>query len=103
MCSEARSISLLSRKHYISVKFRKSKLRERNKELSFLIEMSDFLSSSVNLKEFLVSAFSKVMEHFDLDAGRIYLMDEDGRHLSLAACQRTRHSTSSLSVTTVSE
>ncbi len=76
-----------SRRNYISVKFRESGLRERNKELSFLIEMSDFLSSSVNLKELLASAVSKVLEHFDLDAGRIYLINEDGRHLLLAACQ----------------
>jgi nitrate/nitrite-specific signal transduction histidine kinase len=64
---------MLSRRDYISVEFRRSELRERNKELSFLIEMSDFLSSSVNLKELSASALSKVLEHFDLDAGRIYL------------------------------
>ena len=70
---------------YISVKFSESKLRERNKELSFLLEMSNFLTSSISLKDLLSGALSKVLEYFDLDAGRIYLMDEDGRHLSLAA------------------
>ena len=78
---------MASRRDYISVKFRESKLRERNKELSFLIEMSDFLSSSLNLKELLASALSKVLEYFDLDAGRIYMMDDAGQYLSLAAHQ----------------
>jgi K+-sensing histidine kinase KdpD len=76
-----------SRRDYISVKFRESKLRERNKELSFLIEMSDFLSSSLNLKELLESALSKVLEYFDVDAGRIYILDDAGQYLSLAAHQ----------------
>ncbi len=76
-----------SRRDYISVKFRESKLRERNKDLSFLIEMSDFLSSSLNLKELLARALSKVLEYFELDAGRIYMMDDTGQYLSLAAHQ----------------
>jgi K+-sensing histidine kinase KdpD len=76
-----------NRRDYISVKFRESKLRERNKELSFLIEMSDFLSSSLNLKELLARALSKVLEYFDLDAGRIYILDDAGQYLSLAAHQ----------------
>ncbi len=76
-----------SRRDYISVKFRELKLKERNKELSFLIEMSDFLSSSQNLKELLGRALSKVLEYFDLDAGRIYMMDDAGQYLSLAAHQ----------------
>lgn len=76
-----------SRRDYISVKFRESKLRERNKELSFLIEMGDFLSSSQNLKVLLARALSKVLEYFDLDAGRIYMMDDTDQYLSLAAHQ----------------
>lgn len=76
-----------SRRDYISVKFRESELRERNKDLSFLIEMSDFLSSSLNPKELLASALSRVLEYFDLDAGRIYLIDDGGQYLSLAAYQ----------------
>jgi len=74
-------------KKYISVRFSKSELKERNKELSILLEMSDLTSNSINLKDLLAFALSKVLEYFDLEAGRIYLMDEEEQYLHLAAHQ----------------
>ena len=76
---------MLFDKEYISVKFSRSKLNQRNRELSVLLEMSNFLASRIDQKSLLNGALSKVLEYFDLEAGRIYLMDEGGRYLYLAA------------------
>jgi K+-sensing histidine kinase KdpD len=74
----------INRKH-ISIQFNESMLRKRNKELSVLLDMSNFLSSSMNLQELLDGAIVKVLEHFDLDASRLYLLDDSGQFLTLAA------------------
>lgn len=74
-------------KKYISVRFSESELKERNRELSILLEMSDLTSTAINLKDLLAVALSKVLEYFDLEAGRIYLMDEEEQYLHLAAHQ----------------
>ena len=55
---------------YISVKFSESKLKERNKELSFFLHISNILSASLNLQETLDIGITKVLEHFDYDAGK---------------------------------
>ena len=78
---------MLFDKKYISVKFSRSKLKERNRELSVLLEMSNFLASLEDLKSLVNGALSKVAEYFDLEAGRIYLMDDGGQYLYLAAHQ----------------
>jgi K+-sensing histidine kinase KdpD len=74
-------------KKYISVRFSESELKERNRELSILLEMSDLTSTAINLKDLLAVALSKVLEYFDLEAGRIYLTDEEEQYLHLAAHQ----------------
>jgi len=76
---------MLFDKKYISVKFSRSKLKQRNRELSVLLEMSNFLASRMDQRSLLNGALSKVLEYFDLEAGRIYLMDEGGRYLYLSA------------------
>ena len=76
---------MLFDKEYISVKFSRSKLKERNRELSVLLEMSNFLASRMDPESLLNGALSKVLEYFDLEAGRIYLMDDGGQYLYLSA------------------
>jgi K+-sensing histidine kinase KdpD len=78
---------MLFDKQYISVKFSRSKLKERNRELSVLLEMSNFLASRTDQGSLLNGALSKVLEYFDLEAGRIYLIDDGGRYLYLSAHQ----------------
>jgi len=77
---------VLTRK-YISVKSSDSKLKERNKELSLLLDISNVLSASLNLQQVLDGAITKVLEHFDYDACRIYLKKGEGEFLNLAACK----------------
>ena len=76
---------MLSNKKYISLKISESKLKERNLELSILREMSNFLSASMDLNKLLEGALSKILEYFNLEAGRIYLIDDTNKRLYLAA------------------
>ena len=78
---------MLSKKRYVSVKVSESDVSKRNQDLSFLLEMSDFLSASMSFQDLLSGALSKVLEYFNLDAGRIYLIDDKGRYLYLVAYQ----------------
>ncbi|MBW2345927.1 MAG: hypothetical protein JRF53_18405 [Deltaproteobacteria bacterium] len=72
---------MLFDREYISVKFSRSKLKQRNRELSVLLEMSNFLASRMDPGRLLNGALSKVLKYFDLEAGRIYLMDDGGRRV----------------------
>ena len=76
---------MLRNKKYISIKLNAPKLKKRNRALSFLIDMSNFLAIPMEPKDLLEGALSMVLEHFSLKFGRIYLMDEGGKSLSLAA------------------
>jgi len=78
---------MLVNKKYISVKFSESKLKSRNRDLSILLEMSNFLATSMNLKHIFEGALSKVLEYFQFEGGRIYLLDGEGQFLDLAAYQ----------------
>jgi len=76
---------MLMKNKYISIPFDESKLKKRNIELAFILEMSNFLSKYINLKELLQGALSKILKYFDLDSGRIYFIDEKMTFLNLAA------------------
>ena len=81
---------MVTNNRYISVNFDELKLRERNKDLAFLFDMSNCLSTAKNPGEVLGDALSKVLAHFGLKAGRIYLLDDEGQYLHLAAHQGTQ-------------
>ena len=76
---------MLINKKYLSVKFSESELRERNRALSILLDIGNFLSRPLQLKDVLDGVLLKVLDHFDLAAGRIYLTDETDQYLILAA------------------
>jgi K+-sensing histidine kinase KdpD len=78
---------MISEAHNISIKSSESRLKERNEELSLILELSNFLSASVHLQTILDGALSQILEHFHLDAGRIYLLHPGGQFLTLAACK----------------
>jgi signal transduction histidine kinase len=76
---------MLTHKKYISIPFSKKKLGKRNRSLSVLYNMSELLSTCTDRRRLLNGALERVLDDFDLEAGRIYLMEENGRHLFLAA------------------
>ena len=74
-------------KSCISVKVNDEKLKARNKGLAILLEMSNYLAGSLTTKSLFEGALSRVLEHFDLEAGRIYLLNGAGQYLNLVAHQ----------------
>jgi signal transduction histidine kinase len=73
------------KRKYITVKFSSSALQERNEALAALLKLSNFLSTASDFPSLLEGALSIVLEHFALDAGRIYLVDDIEQCLTLAA------------------
>jgi signal transduction histidine kinase len=84
MCLLVEERMLLAEK-YITLKFSKSGLKARNEALSALLELSNFLSVAMEFEPLLQGALDLVLKHFDLDAGRIYLLDPKERVLVLTA------------------
>jgi signal transduction histidine kinase len=76
---------MLNGENHVTIKFSRSTLRQRNEALSALLELSNFLSSTLDLKPLLEGALAIVLNHFDLDSGRIYLLDPAEKILTLAA------------------
>lgn len=78
---------MLINKKYISVKVNDEKLKIRSKELALVLEMSNYLAASLTMKSLFEGALSRVLKYFDFEAGRMYLLDETGQCLHLAAHQ----------------
>ena len=76
---------MLFAEKYVSVKYVESSLKKRNEALSSLLELSNFLSAAMEFEPLLKGALSIVLKHFDLDSGRIYLMEPKEQVLVLAA------------------
>lgn len=72
-------------KKYISLPFDETGFRERNRDLSLLLDLSFLTASTVDLNGLLNEAIAKITSHFQLDAARIYLMDENAACMQLAA------------------
>ncbi|MFH1489393.1 MAG: GAF domain-containing protein, partial [Pseudomonadota bacterium] len=72
-------------KEPLSVRFNGSKLRERNRALSLLLEMGSFLSGALGRKNLFPGALERVLKAFDLKAGRFYLIDQSAPCLNLVA------------------
>jgi len=70
---------------YLSVSYDRSRIRERNHKISILLDISNFLASSLNLQHILDGALTRILEYFGFDGGRIYLMAKGEDHLKLAA------------------
>lgn len=69
----------------VSVRISSDRLRERNKDLSVLLEMSNYLATSLTVEDLFKGSLEQVLAHFGLEAGRIYLLDNTGQYLHLAA------------------
>lgn len=76
---------MLTTSKCVTVPYDESGLGQRDQDLALLLEMNNLLSWSHNLNDVLHNGLALVLKHLDLDAGRIYLMEEDGKHLILAA------------------
>lgn len=72
-----------TRKH-ITVPCDDLALGHRNHELAVLLELSNLLAWSHDYQDLLYNSLSFVLKQLELDAGRLYLMDDDGQALHLA-------------------
>jgi signal transduction histidine kinase len=70
----------------VSLKVSEPQLRERNRALAVLLDMSSFLTTTRGIREVLEGALAKVLEFFEIEAGRIYLVDDSEENLVLGAC-----------------
>ncbi|MCG6918015.1 MAG: GAF domain-containing protein [Deltaproteobacteria bacterium] len=77
--------TMLFSEKYVSIKYVKSSLKKRNEALSALLELSNFLSVAQEFEPLLKGALDIVLKNFDLDSGRIYLMEPKQQALVLAA------------------
>jgi signal transduction histidine kinase len=76
---------MLSTEKHLTLKFSKSGLKARNEALSALLELSNFLSVAMEVEPLLRGALAIVLKHFDLDSGRIYLLEPNKQVLVLTA------------------
>ncbi|MCJ7683998.1 MAG: ATP-binding protein [Desulfobacteraceae bacterium] len=76
---------MLSNNKNVSVEVSAEKLKTRNKELGILFEMSNYLATASNMKDLLGGSLPIILDFFELEAGRVYILNETGEYLSLVA------------------
>jgi len=78
---------VLFKEKYITVPVAGRELSGHSPELRHVLEMSNYLATVKGLQNVLDSGLSKMMQQFQLEAGRIYLLDESGERLVLRAAK----------------
>ncbi len=78
---------MLVHKTFVSIPINEAALRDRREDLLLLLEVGGLLSTCRDIGGFLGSALSRLLEYFQMKVGRIYLLDEEGEFLRLAAHQ----------------
>lgn len=68
---------------YESLQERDQTLTRRNEELNLINQVSTAMASSLDLDEILNRTLAQVMSHFQVKAGEIFLLEEDGETLRL--------------------
>ena len=68
---------------YADLKDRDEKLTQRNEDLALLNEINTALASSLELDEILNKTLALLIAHFKVEAGEIFLLEEDGETLRL--------------------
>jgi len=72
-------------KKYITLNVNQASVRSRSPEMSILFEVNDLLSKPLELRQVLEQSLSKVLAFFQMDSGRVYLLNADGNRLDLFA------------------
>jgi signal transduction histidine kinase len=71
-------------KSCVSMNARASRLKDCNKELALILELGDFLVTLPGNRKMLEGAISIILEYFQFDSGRVYLVEGSGQTLVLA-------------------
>lgn len=76
---------MLYNQNLVTIPFDRPELAGRSPALATVLDLSNHLSAEASPQGVLEVALEHLLEAFDLDAGRAYLMDPDGAWLSLKA------------------
>jgi K+-sensing histidine kinase KdpD len=74
----------LDKKH-ITLNVSRASVKSRNPELSLLFEINDLLSTPLELRQVMRKSLLRVLTFFQMDSGRVYLLNADGTSLDLFA------------------
>jgi signal transduction histidine kinase len=69
----------------VQLRARMTQLQEANRHLSTLYSISTVINQSLDIEVLLHNAMHKLLEIFNFDAGRIYLLNQNGNELRLVA------------------
>ena len=68
-------------------KFCDSDSNEAQRDMDLILELNNLMSRFFDLNRLFPKALSRVINHFNFDAGRIYLINNKSNHLELVASQ----------------
>lgn len=78
---------MLLEERYVTVPVVGTNLSGDRPELSLVLEMSNYLATVKGLQEVLDNGLKKMMRMFDMEYGRVYLLNDSGDRLNLRAAQ----------------
>jgi signal transduction histidine kinase len=76
-------VSIDNARLYENLQHRDQALTQRNEELALLNQIETALASSLELDEIMNKTLALLMAHFKVEAGEIFLLEEDGQTLRL--------------------
>ncbi|MFH2102095.1 MAG: GAF domain-containing sensor histidine kinase [Chloroflexota bacterium] len=76
-------VAIQNARLYTEVQQRDEALLDRNQDLALINHIGSALASSLEMDEILNKTLALLMAHFQVEAGEIFLLDEDGQTLRL--------------------
>jgi signal transduction histidine kinase len=78
------AVAIVNARMYEDLITRDKSLTQRNKDLGLLNDIGEMLASSFEIDEVLEKTLDRVMSYLEVEAGEIFLTEEDGLSLRLA-------------------
>lgn len=78
---------MLLQENFVTVPVAKEGLSGQNPALDQVLDLSNYLARVAGLQEVLDNGLKRMMRQFDMEYGRIYLLDDSGKRLVLASHQ----------------
>jgi len=78
------AVAILNARMYRTLEERDLSLSQRNKDLKLLNDIGEMLANTTEIDKILEKTLDYIMSYLDVEAGEIFLMDEDGLSLRLA-------------------
>ncbi|MGE5123035.1 MAG: GAF domain-containing protein [Acidobacteriaceae bacterium] len=78
------AVAIINARVYADLAARDASLSQRNKDLALLNAVSDTLANTLEMNEILEKTLDHVMSYLQVEAGEIFLTEEDGLSLRMA-------------------